>query len=89
MLPEAAQEMLTSYSQQLVQRSSPEVLARVIEAPLTALATERSDRQFQPLAELQTFQRWLRPTDVVSVSTFLLFAPWADRNAGDTICAHQ
>ncbi len=64
-LPEAAQEMLTSYSQQLVQHSSPEMLARVIEALLTALATERPDRLFQPMAELQTFQRWLRPPDVV------------------------
>lgn len=59
-LPEAAQEVLASYSQQLVQDSSPEQLARVMEALMTALATEGPKRLSRPKRLYQKIRRLFR-----------------------------
>lgn len=59
-LPEAAQEVLASYSQQLVQDSSPEQLARVMEALMTALATEGPKPLSRPKRLYQKIRRLFR-----------------------------
>jgi hypothetical protein len=59
-LPEAAQEVLGPYSQQLVQDSSPEQLARVMEALMTALATDGPKRLSRPKRLYQKVRRLFR-----------------------------
>ncbi len=55
-LPKPTQEVLASYTHQLVHESSPEQLARVMEALMTALATDSS----KPLSRQRRLYRKLR-----------------------------
>ena len=55
-LPKPAQEVLASYTHQLVQESSPEQLARVMEALMTTLATDLP----KPLSRRRRLYRKLR-----------------------------